>query len=388
MHEGDRSNPEFSLTRGGPLFALLTSIGLGGTGTRDALRRSLAFAAVTWGPLAILAIAHWFSAGTPDPVARDPAVHVRLLVAIPLFFEAERLLEERCASSYRRLVEGHVRRPEIAASIARRAERLRDAWLVEATMLVIGLSFGLSLWLGMTTGSGALKGVDTSPIHSASLAWYALVGLPVFQFLLLRSLYRWAIWSGMLVRLSRIELHLVPTHPDLAGGLGELSEPVQSFAVIALAGAAVVAATWGYRVALQGIDLKVFTSPFVLLATFFLALAFAPLCFFTPRLVRARIVGLRRYSLFALRYTKLFQEKWLGEPNDESLLASPDIQGLADLGASFEKLEHMRPVPFGPRPAILVFVATFAPMVPVLAMVRPIPELLTSLGRAVLGLPH
>jgi hypothetical protein len=385
MDEADRSNIEFSLTRGGPLFAILTSVGLVGHGEHDARRPGLVFAAISWGPMVLLALPRWATARALDPVVRDPAVHVRLLVAIPFFFLAEALLEERCASSFRRLVGGYLHRKTEAAPFARSAERLRDAWLAEAAILAISIALGQSALWGITSGSGALRGVGVRPSFTAAFVWYAVVGLPVFQFLLLRSLYRWAIWCRLLVSLSRIQLELVPTHPDGAGGISCVGEPVESFAVIVLAGASVVAATWGYRLVVDDIDSKAFASPFILLVVICMVTAFGPLFFFTVHLWRARIAGLREYSGFARRYTKLFHERWIIQANDESLLGTPDISGLADLGTSYEKLEKMKLVPFGPRLAIIVLAATFTPMVPILAIEQPIPQLVTSLGRALLG---
>ena len=65
---------------------------------------------------------------------------------------------------------------------------------------------------------------------SGAFVWYALVGLPLFQFLSFRVLYRWGIWCRTLLGLSRTELELEPSHPDLAGGLSCTTEPVAGFA--------------------------------------------------------------------------------------------------------------------------------------------------------------
>jgi len=319
---------------------------------------------------------------------RDPAVHFRLLVAIPLFFLAEVLLEERCASSFHHVVEGFVRPKEAAVPIAERGVRMRDSRLAEAIFLAIAVGIGQSVLWGVSRGSGAMEGVETHPTKSAAFVWYATVALPVFQFLLLRSLYRWWIWSRMLIDLSRLDLDLVPTHPDLAGGLEIISEPVEGFAVIAFAGSGVVASTWGYRVAAQHLDPQSFASSFVLLVVLMMSLSFGPLFLFSIRLWRVRLEGIREYSEFARRYTKGFHDKWIVAATDASPLGSGDIQSLADLGNSFDRVEHMRFVPFGLRLAVLVFSVTLAPMLPILAIVKPIPEIVASLGRVLLGGLH
>ena len=52
------------------------------------------------------------------------------------------------------------------------------------------------------------------------------MSLPIFQFLLCRWYFRLFIWARFLWQVSRIDLSLVPTHPDRVGGLGFLSDTV------------------------------------------------------------------------------------------------------------------------------------------------------------------
>ena len=54
--------------------------------------------------------------------------------------------------------------------------------------------------------------------------------MPIFQFLLVRWYFRLFIWTRFLWQVSRIELQLIPTHPDRAGGLGFLANIVYAFA--------------------------------------------------------------------------------------------------------------------------------------------------------------
>jgi hypothetical protein len=52
--------------------------------------------------------------------------------------------------------------------------------------------------------------------------WLAAVSLPIFQFILLRWYVRFFIWFQFLWRISKLDLRLLPAHPDRAGGLGFL----------------------------------------------------------------------------------------------------------------------------------------------------------------------
>ena len=59
--------------------------------------------------------------------------------------------------------------------------------------------------------------------------WFNLVCTPLVRFLLLRWLWRMILWTLLLCRVSRINLHLVATHTDMAAGLGFLSEAQKAF---------------------------------------------------------------------------------------------------------------------------------------------------------------
>ena len=71
--------------------------------------------------------------------------------------------------------------------------------------------------------------------------WYGYVSLPIYQFLLVRWYYRIFIWTRFLRQVSRIELSLIPTHPDRVGGLGFLPNIVYGFMPVATANGAVLA---------------------------------------------------------------------------------------------------------------------------------------------------
>ena len=101
-----------------------------------------------------------------------------------------------------------------------------------------------------------------------------------------------------------------------------------------------------------------------------------PLVVFLPQLMAARRRGLVEYGGLALRYAAEFDRKWLrgGAPPGEELLGSGDIQSLADMGGSFERIEQMRPVPFGLKDVTALVACCLVPMVPVLATVMPLEE--------------
>jgi len=112
-----------------------------------------------------------------------------------------------------------------------------------------------------------------------------------------------------------------------------------------------------------------------------LIMLLGPLFVFTPQLEKTRRDGGREYGSLAHRYVREFDIKWLrgGAPPGEELIGSGDIQSLADIGASFERVQGMRLWPFGRTAVIMVVVATLAPLTPLLLTMMPLAELAKKL---------
>jgi len=53
-------------------------------------------------------------------------------------------------------------------------------------------------------------------------AYFAFVSIPLFQLILLRRHVRLLVWLQLLWRISRLDLHQVPTHPDRMGGTPDI----------------------------------------------------------------------------------------------------------------------------------------------------------------------
>jgi hypothetical protein len=74
-----------------------------------------------------------------------------------------------------------------------------------------------------------------------------LVSSPLFWFLLLRWLWRHAVWGLLLRDLARLELSLVATHPDGAGGLAFIGHYPNAFAAFVFALSCVLGAAIARR---------------------------------------------------------------------------------------------------------------------------------------------
>jgi hypothetical protein len=217
--------------------------------------------------------------------------------------------------------------------------------------------------------------------------WYALVALPMFQFLAYRALWRWVIWTRMLWRLSRLRLAPVATHPDLAGGLQFLSWPSIGFAYAIAALSATQAGVWADQVLYAGVkvtDLKAYALVFVIAGV---VVALGPTLAVGGHLWRCRYQGLFDYGSLAAEYTRRFQERWISSRPRDDLLGTADIQSLADLANSFNVVDKMRFWPFGLRTVMTIAFAAVLPMIPVALIQMPLTELLSKLAGTMLGKP-
>jgi len=385
-----RSPQDFSLVLGGPLFQLLRRVHL----TDDALtllrRRVIIISLLCWLPLLVLsALEGQMIAGhAAVPFLRDVVVHVRFLVALPLLICAELMVHRRLRHSVKQFLERHLI-PESAmarfnAAIAS-ALRLRNSVLAEVVLITFVYGVGiLIVWRQyMTIDTATWYATSSAEGSKLSLAgmWYGYVSLPFFQFLLLRWYFRLIVWARFLWQMSRIELSVVPTHPDRVGGLGFLSGTVYAFVPLAVAHGVMLVGDLANRIFYLGATLPDFKVVITVVVVFVLCLFLGPLLVFAPLLDQAKRAGLREYGALAHRYVREFDAKWLrgGAPADERLVGSSDIQSLADMGSSLEVVQTMRIAPITKGAILTLAAATLAPILPLVLTMMPLKELLDKL---------
>jgi hypothetical protein len=134
---------DFSLL-GGPLQRLGCWAGLVRGGT-DTIPLGLVLGMLFWVVLVALTLVEHF--GRVLFSIEAIGAHVRLLVAIPLFFLCETAIDPHFAAFVREIVRSEVvpatGRPALESEIARIA-RWRDAWLPEASLLLVAVLLGLA----------------------------------------------------------------------------------------------------------------------------------------------------------------------------------------------------------------------------------------------------
>ncbi|MGZ8158749.1 MAG: hypothetical protein ACXWT4_08060 [Methylobacter sp.] len=365
---------DFSLVLGGPLYQLFIRARIN-TDTLGLLkRRVITISLFTWLPLLLLTVLSGDALGGDSkvPFFYDIDAHVRFLLALPLMLVAELVVHQRLRLIVRQFVERGIvleqYRPEFDAIIGS-ALRLRNSVMIEVLLIVLVLTGGHYLWSSQVVlESATWYGGMENGHHQFSLAgyWYAWVSIPIFQFLLLRWYFRIFIWARFLWQVSRMDLHLVPTHPDRAAGLGFLAGSVVAFKPLLLSQGFLFAGQVANHIFYDGEKLLDFKPEVVVITVFYLLLVLGPLCVFGPRLAQTKRLGLLEYGVLASRYVQEFDQKWLrgAPPQDEPLIGTGDIQSLNDLAGSYEVVHSMRMLPFDKTAVLQTAVVTLAPLLP------------------------
>lgn len=389
--ESEGSSPDFSLTTGGPLFLFLAGGRLSDDGLARARRASIIILPLlVWLPLLVLSAVggQVFAGSAAVPFLPDLEVHIRFLLALPLLIIAELLVEQRMLPLLREFRQRNLIPEDAMArfqTAVASALRLRNSMLAE--VLLIGFVYGVGIliiwrqYVALDTVAWYATPSATGSKLSVAGMWYGYVSLPIFQFLLCRWYFRLFVWARFLRQVSRIELNLIPTHPDRVGGLHFISETTKAFSVLAAAHGALLTGYLASRIFVLGIALTEFKSEIAMMVVFVLCVTLGPLLAFTPQLVRARRMGLREYGVLATRYVSEFDTKWLrgGARAEDSLLGNADIQSLADLGNSYGVVQSVRTTLMTKDVVIRIAVATLAPIVPLLLTMMPLEELLKKL---------
>lgn len=385
--------PNFSIVLGGPLFQLLMRMKLT-TPALELLKKRIVFITLfAWLPLLVLSIIDgraW--SGTGIPFLYDLEAQTRFLGALPLLIAAELLVHIRLRPIVAQFIEREVIQEKDHAKFQQlidSAMTLRNSVVFELILLVLVFVGGhfltneFSILEKVASGAGSWYAMtDSSGTHlSPAGYWYFFVSRPLFQFIAFRWYFRLFIWARFLWQTSRLDLKLIPTHPDHAAGLGFLAMSVPAFVFLLLAHGVLLAGLIANSIFFAGDRL----TDFMILITGFVVLlqmiVLGPLLVFAPHLIRAKRIGLREYGVLACRYVTEFDFKWIrgGAPDNERLVGSSDIQSLADIGNSFQIIRNIQTFPFNKNTIIQLMFFVLIPVMPLVLTMIPLEELIRKI---------
>lgn len=379
--------PDFIIVRNDLPIRWQRKIGLAPDNGLGVARRALFFALFTWLPIIVWAAleSRLLDRATGEPLLAHYGVHVRCLVAIPLLILAEGMALRIVRTIVSQFIENGLiidSQRERFAQIIQDTMRLRD----ESFPWVIVFALTL-LWL---------IGVPNS-IHEHELSWAALdagigfggwwflyVVRPVFTILLLGWLWRIGLLFRLFYQISKLDLALVPAHPDGMGGLGFLQKLPKAFVLVTLAMSAVLASRWIHDSLFHQIALETLKLPLLSFAVLWGLTVLAPLFVFSGKMISTRKKAMREYSALLSEHGRLVHKKWiLGEKiGERDILDSPELGPSADIETIYAAVKNMRVVPIGKSCIVPILVPIALPMIIVAATQIPLLTILTTLFKA------
>jgi hypothetical protein len=261
------------------------------------------------------------------------------------------------------------------AAAVRSTRRLRDSRIAELTVLV--LAYVVVVLILSSAPAAIVPGWNRTGADATALSpagrWHAFVSMPILLTLFLGWMWRLALWARFLRLMARLDLQLVASHPDGAGGLRFVGYSSRAAAPLAFALGAVVAGR------LANLVLHTGASPFdsrytvAGLVVFLVVLFNGPLVAFIGPMLTAWQQGAARYGALAAVEGRAFERKWLTEARrgDEEMLAATDFSATTDLYAVVANVYAMRPLPLDLQSIAALVTATLLPFVPVVLMAVP-----------------
>lgn len=346
-------------------------------------RVAVILATVTWLPLLVLAVIEGVAWGNSlqVPFVSDFLPYGQLLIAVPVL-----VFGEVTVARYLIFAVAELRRSEVldssdtakldeivAGTISRWRGRNVDAVMVVLTIIATLVS----LWEAREWLTGGWQ-VAAEGMTMAGW-WYLIISLPVMRFLALRWLWRMVLWAWLLWKVSQLELHPRPAHPDRAGGLAFLGGTQAAFGVLVFAFGVQMSCLIADAVHFRDMELTAFRGEMIAFMVIVVIVFLLPLVVFTPRLVRVREEYLLFLSGSAHRGAGDLARKLRASREGE--LPSDAVSGLSDFGVLYENARLMRPLPLEIRHIVMLVLAAVVPFLPLIFLVMPAQEVLRTLAR-------
>jgi len=374
----------------GPFQALLHALHLR-SGEEAAIgRRAVIAVLVAWVPLVVLAQLQGLAMGTGHvTVLMDFAAYARFLVAVPLL-----VLAEGQTRTWLQRVLGHftdtrlipVSEDASFTSLLESTRRLLSSPI--ALLVIVALAFALTLasgaaWKAQGAQLWTVLERDGQQVVSYAGWWRLLVSQPLFLSLLLTWFWRLFLWARCVRRIARMDVRIIASHPDHAGGLGFLGQSLRGFPILAFAFGSAVAGTLANLVIHEGHSPTTLTPVIIATIVFILLISVGPLLAFIRPLREAQDDAELSYGALATSVGHHFEERWLPQANDAPLdaLGVPDFSATTDLFSVVANVTDMRPIPIEIKDFLPLLVATFLPFLPIILRQVSFADLLTVAKR-------
>jgi hypothetical protein len=384
----------FSPVQGGPLHRFRKAIGLVPEHGLGLGRRALALIAVAWLPVVVGAIVagQALEGKATDPLLRHFGVHARFLLSVPLMIFAEAFMEKFIPPMIGHFVSSGlvdaVTLPQFREALEH-ARRVRDS--IWGGVFVLASVGAVLLAVAATSAQGdemawAAAAADGRPGIGFAGWWYLTVSRPIFVGLLAIWMWRMFVLWSLVWKLSKLDLHLVASHPDGVGGLGFLEGTAVACAPLVLAVSVVIAGRWGHEVLYHGVHVDSLKPLVAALVAVAVLAVNGPLLLIGRNLRAFKRRSLLEYGSLVGHHGRLVYQKWIrnqdvGAPD---IMNAPELGPTVDISSIYELVAKMRPAPISKRSLIPIVAAAVLPILPVFAIEIPIKQMLSSLAGALL----
>jgi len=316
----------------------------------------------------------------------DFGSYARYVVAVPLCLVAESV----CPPHFGRIIlhfrnNGFVSTAErgryeaiIASSI-----RLLESTAVEIIAFVI--AYGVAVAFIFNAPASDLPEWHFSPgpsEHTLSAAgrWHAMVSLPLLVVLLLGWAWRHLLWTRFLWFLARLDLQIIPAHPDRCCGLRFLSTSIRGYGPLGFACSSIVAGGIANKV-LQGASTEHYYHMMLIVVVALVLLFVAPLTIFMPLLRRAQIRAIFEYGALAKNIGGDLERKWIPRRHhtDPDDLTVPDFSATTDLYSIVGNVYSVGYLPLSLKTLQEILILVALPFVPVILMAVPLSQIFKNL---------
>lgn len=383
----DDSGIDLSLVRDDLGFRIQRRLGLIPRDGRSSLRRALIFAAFCWLPVVIWATLTGRASDhhDGDALLAHFGVHVRSLVAIPLFVLAEDVEQKRVPPILHYFVESGLvsadTLPRFRALIAGFARLKNRAlpWVLIAGLVLAWSSAGAVVAQADDVIWQSVPGDTTGSITFGGW-WFILVIRPLFSAFLLAWAWRACLTFILFFKLSRFPLAFAPAHPDRAAGVGFIERFALIFSPVIFAVSAVAAAAFAHDLMYHEVnitDIKGELIATAVLLTVIFLIPFAPLVVTLGKVKREAI---DRYGSLVGQHGRLVHRRWIlkEEIGTPAILDAPELGPVADVQAIYQAVRSMRIVPVGRLGLIAIVVPAALPMLIVAAMQLPLQSIVAK----------
>jgi hypothetical protein len=386
----DKNEPEFeiSLVRDDLIFRFYRRIGLIPREGLGVFRRAFFFTMLAWLPLALWNQIEGTGAHSHlnEPLLRHFGIHARFLVAIPLIIFGEGVMHGVVTKIIPYFYSSGLVRDDQQGAFKQALQNtvaFRDSampWVTIAAIVLMSVVLQPP-YPQMHELNWANTGMATE-FNLGFGGWCMVyISRPIFSALVYISLWRLVLVFLLFKRIAALDLEIVPTHPDRAGGLGFLEKVPVAFSLFVFAISLVMASRLAHEViyhSLQVQSLKLLSVVFLAVITL---IFLSPLLVFFPKLAAAKRKARLEYGILVGNHGRLVHKRWIRHETitDDSLLQAPELGPVADTLSLYEAVVQMRMAPIGKTAILSIVLPAAIPLIALFSIQVPIKDTLLKI---------